>query len=179
MAAGGNASPDYYQMSTDAYQHAHPMPATVKHIATPAEQMQRQLVNNAKQFRSNIPQLQQQLGQQFRVDANSQMNQGIHNIEQNNSNRGLLYGGLNQGQEAQQRARTQVAVAGGIKGINNDLYQAANTLDAQAVGNGVGVQQTQQAIANDAYSRAMTQMNAEDSMVGNAAGTGLLAYMLL
>lgn len=166
---------DYGRMVNTAVQS---MPATVQKIATPAEQMQQQLVNNARNFRQNIPNLQQQLGQQFRVAANDSMNQGLHSIQQNNSNRGLLYGGINQGQQAGERARAQVGVAGGIQGINRDLNSAANTLDQQAIGNGVSIQQTQQAIANDAYSRAMASMNAEDSTFGNAAGTGLLAYML-
>lgn len=135
-------------------------------------------LQNAKNFRTNLPGMKSQMTQDLRQTSNAQLSNDLGTIQNNNSARGLLYGGVNQGQKAGQRANSQIKLASGIGAINSGLDNAANTLDAQAIETGVGIQQTQQAIQNQLYSQAMTQMNANNSMIGSAVGTGLLLAMI-
>lgn len=141
--------------------------------------LQTQQQTNATNFRNNIPQMEQSMGEQLKSQANQMMGQGMSQINNSNNARGMGYGGVNQGQQQKLRAQTQSGVAQGQSNINAGLQNAANTLDAEAVNTGVGIQQTQQSIQNQIYSQAMTQMNANNSMVGGFLETGLLAALVL
>jgi len=89
----------------------------------------------------------------------------------------MAYGGVNQGEQQQVRATTEQNLGRAITGSNANLENAANTLNAQAVETGVGIQQTNQAIQNQIFQQQMTQMNANNASTGSALGTGLMAYM--
>jgi hypothetical protein len=141
--------------------------------------LQTQQQTNATNFRNNIPQMEQSMGEQLKASANQTMGQQLGGLGSYNSSRGMGYGGVNQGQQQRVRSAAQSGVAQGQSNINAGLQNAANTLDAEAVNTGLGIQQTQQSIQNNIYSQAMTQMNANNSMVGGFLGTGLLAGLVL
>jgi hypothetical protein len=132
---------------------------------------------NAQQFRQNIPGMEQTMGNQIKKRGQQNLGQNLNYTKSYNSGRGLLYGGINQGQMQGQRAASAQNVASGINTVNTGLENAANQLDAQAIETGVGIQQNQQAIQNQLYSQAMAQQNANNSLVGNIAATGLLLAM--
>lgn len=142
-------------------------------------QTQQSQIQNAADFRKNIPSMEQSMSNDVRQTANNQLGQTMKSINNNTNSRGLLYSGINQGMKGGARAQTASNVGQATSGINAGLENAANTLDAQAVETGVGIQQTQQSIQNQIYSQAMTQMNANNSMFGSALGTGLIAAMML
>lgn len=138
-----------------------------------AQQMQ-----NAKEFRANMPNMQREMGENLKTTANQGLSAANKNTNEGMSSRGLLYSNLNKGAQAGNRSRTQAGVAKGTSDINTGLMNAANTLDTQAIETGVGIQQTQQAIQNDIYSQAMAKMNAQNAQAGGLMGLAGTAGML-
>jgi hypothetical protein len=140
--------------------------------------MQQQQAAYATQFNQNLPQLQQQtasqLGQQAAAKNTGQMSQA----KSSDSARGLGYGGIAEGTQAQIGAQNTAGLMNSINQSNTNLQNAGNTLNAQALETGVGIQQTQQSIQNQVYQQALAQQNANNTITGSAMGTGILAGML-
>lgn len=133
----------------------------------------------AKDFRAGMPSMIRMMSENLKSQSNQALGQGLKQTRNDYASRGLSYSGLEKGAEARQRGQAASGLAAGISGINADVENAANTLDAQAVETGVGIQQTQQAIQNQIYSQAMARMNANNAITGSALGTGLIAAMLM
>jgi hypothetical protein len=134
----------------------------------------------AQQFRQNIPQTENTLFNQMSSGVNQSMNQGIKNVQQHNSNRGMLYGGVNAGQEGAVRAGAAGSLAQGRSGINSGVENAANSMDQSAIDTGVAIQQQQQQMQNAIYADAMAKMNNQNGAIGGllgAAGTGVGMYL--
>jgi len=128
-----------------------------------------------KQFRDNIPQTESTLYNQMASGVNQSMNQGIKNVQQNNSRRGLLFGGINAGQEGAVRASAASQLAEGRSAINSSVESAANSMDQMSIDTGVAIQQQQQQMQNAIYSNAMAQMNAQNGLLGGALGAAGMA----
>jgi hypothetical protein len=137
--------------------------------------MQQASIDQARQFRQNLGSNEQKAFENFGQAQNQSMNQNLHNVNQSNSARGLLYGGVNQGQQQAVRAQGQVALAKGRASINDQYNQAANQMDASAVGNGVAVQQYQQGIQDQIYNQALMQMMSQNAAFGSLMGAGGMA----
>lgn len=131
----------------------------------------------ANQFQAQLPQMQKQMAEQLSTNANKSMNAQLKQVNQRNSARGLAYGGVNEGQQQNVRSQSQGALAESIKNSNAGLLNASNTLNAQALETGVGIQQTQQAIQNQIYQQQLANMNANNAITGSMMGTGLLLAM--
>lgn len=134
----------------------------------------------AQQFRANIPQTENTLYNQMASQQNQNMNAGIKQTQQNNSSRGLLYGGVNAGQEQGVRASAANALATGRSNINSGVETAANSMDQGAIDTGIAIQQQQQQMQDAIYSNAMAQMNAQNGAIGGllgAAGMGVGMYL--
>lgn len=134
----------------------------------------------ANQFRQNIPQTENTLYNQVGSTVNRNMNQGIKNTQQSNSNRGLLYGGINAGGEAGVRANASSNLASARSSINSGVENAANQMDQGAIDTGIAIQQQQQQMQNAIYSDAMAKMNNSNAGVGGllgAVGMGVGMYM--
>lgn len=127
----------------------------------------------AQQFRSNLPSMKNKMASDLRVEGNEAMSAQANNINESNSRRGLLYGGINAGQQAQAKNSAQGRLAKAISANNVNLDNAADTMDAQAVDTGVGIQQSQQAIQNQLYSQAQARMNGDNQITGSIIGGGL------
>lgn len=124
----------------------------------------------AQKFQKELPQMQAKMAQQLTQQSNQQMQGQLKGVNQNNFSRGLGYGGVNAGQQAGVRAGAQQQLAGQISGANASLENASNTLNAQAVETGVGIQQTQQSIQNDIYKQQLAQQQASNAAAGGLLG---------
>lgn len=124
----------------------------------------------AKEFRKNLPGMENQMGHGLADAANTQMVSSIGQAKQSNSNRGLLYGGINQGQEQGIRANSANAVAQGQSDINSGLESAANDMDSSAIKQGFNYQAQQQAIQNQIYKQAMASMASSGAALGSVLG---------
>lgn len=132
----------------------------------------------AQQFRSSIPQLQGQMVGQLRRDTQGQLNNNLSGLRSSNSSRGLLYGGVNQGQENQVRGAAQRGLIGGVSQINMGLQNEANQLDNSAIQTGVNIQQQQQSMQNMIYQNAMAQQAGQNQMMGSLISAGAMAALL-
>jgi len=141
------------------------------------DELKQQQQQYAQQFSQNLPQMQKNMAGLLTQQANQQMQGQMQTVKNRNNARGMAYGGVNQGEQQQVRATTEQNLGRAIAGSNANLENAANTLNAQAVETGVGIQQTNQAIQNQIFQQQMAQMNSNNSMMGSALGTGLMAYM--
>ncbi len=140
--------------------------------------LKQQQLTNANDFQKNMPQMQAKMNQQLSDQSNQQMQAQLKQNKQNNSNRGLLYGGVEQGGQQGIRANAQAGLAHSISNSNADLQNASQTLNAQALQTGAGIQQNQQMIQNQIYTQQLATMQANNSMTGSAAGMGLLYLMM-
>lgn len=141
-------------------------------------QVEQNQISQAQQFQANIPQYQQQLTSNLKQGVNQQLGQNLQKTANYNASRGLLYGGVNQGMQGHNYNNASNAVAQGTSDINAGLQSASNQLAANAVGTGTGIQQSNQDIQNQIYQQTMAQTNSNNSMLGSAAGFGLLAAMI-
>jgi hypothetical protein len=126
----------------------------------------------ANQYRQNISKNENDLYNQLATSATGQMNQGIKQIQQNNSSRGLLYGGVNAGQEGALRANTAAGLASGKASINSQVESTANQIDQNSINNGLALQQQQQQMQNAIYANAMAQMNAQNGLFSGLLSAG-------
>lgn len=133
----------------------------------------------ATEFRSGLPQMQQQMGDQLTKQSGMQMQQNLRGLNEDDSSRGLLYGGLHQGKEARVRGGAQANLAGAMTHMNSGLQNSANSIDQQAIQTGLGVQQFQQQQQNQIYSRALAEMSASNAFTGNIIGTGIATGLLM
>ena len=141
--------------------------------------LQGKMIDQANQFRENLPGMKNQMGEQLQADSNKTLLGQQKQITNMNNKRGLLYGGINEGQKSEAAATAQGNLASAIRGANANLDSKADEMDYNAINVGVGVHQTQQQIQNNIYAQAQANMAANQSMFGSAASTGLLAYLLL
>lgn len=135
-------------------------------------------VGYANQFREQLPQIQQQMQGQMIHDTNQNLQGDLRNIKSSNSSRGLLYGGVNAGQEAGQRQQAQKGLMSGISSLNTGLQNEANSLDQAAVKTGIGIQQQQQSMQNAIYQNAMAAQAGQNQIFGSLASAGLMAAMI-
>lgn len=126
----------------------------------------------AKQFQGNESNLENQLGSQLSSQANSQMGQNLNAVRQNNSRRGLLFGGVNAGQEGAVRSGAAQDIASGRSSINQGVVSAGNQMNQDAINTGVAIQQQQQQVQNAIYSQAMASMQSQNAAIGGLLGAG-------
>lgn len=142
---------------------------------TDLQKFQEKQTQNASDFRANLPKLQEQQAGLLKEQANNQMSGQLKAIKERASSRGLGYGGLAEGAQAGVRNANQGALSSALSTSNANLANAADTLDAQAVQTGLGVQQNQQALQNLTYQQAMADYQQKNNMFSNMLGSGLLA----
>lgn len=132
----------------------------------------------AQDFRAQLPGMKNQMSTQLQSDAQSQLKDDLAAGRSSASSRGLLYGGIQQGNEGKQRQQAQRGLIGGISNMNMGLDDAANQMDSAAAQTGINMQQQQQAMQNTIYQNAMAQMNSQNQIFGSVASSaGLLAMM--
>lgn len=157
----------------------HDTPPQAPGVNTDLENLKNQQVQQAKDFRSNLPQTQKTLSSNLAQESNINTNNNMRMINQSNNKRGLLYGGVNQGMKSQERAQGSANLAKSVGLLNNGLNDAANQMDINAINTGVGIQQSSQKIQNDLYSQAQAQLSSNNNMSSSIASLGMLAALLL
>lgn len=157
----------YYAMGLDKERPEAPDAPRINENLSRLKQKQ---MEQAKQFRENLPGMKNKMATDLRVEANDAMAAQAKNINESNSRRGLLYGGINAGQQAQAKGAAQSRLAKAISSNNVNLENAADAMDAQAIETGMGIQQSQQAIQNQLYSQAQARLNGENMMTGSMLG---------
>lgn len=134
----------------------------------------------AKKFRADMPNMGNQLGHDLAAATQGQMDREMQALHQSNSHRGMLYGGVNAGQEGSLRAGAASSVAQGRSDINSGLMSQADQLDQQAIKTGLDIQKQQQSMQNAIYQQALSKMMAQQQMysgIGQALGAAGGAYL--
>jgi hypothetical protein len=150
---------------TDTWQN--PAPAA----PTATEQLQAQQTGAANDFQAGLPGMKANMASMLTQNANQSLQSTDNDIKNNNSARGMSYGGVNAGQQAGAAASAQSGLASSIATGDQGLDQAANSMDAQAIATQTGIQAANQAAQNQAYSRALASQNSNNSLVGGLIGT--------
>lgn len=140
--------------------------------------LKKQQVSYAKQFRESLPQIQQQMMGQLQSDTQKNLMENLRQSRSGASARGLLYGGIQQGNEASQRQQAARGLMSGASNINLGLQQAADQMDTSAIKAGVNMQAQQQALQNMIYQNAMAQQAGQNQILGSAMSAGAMAAML-
>lgn len=158
-------------------------PSTVMPVGTPKqltpEQLQQQQVDYAKKFRENLGGMEEQAFRPQRESAVTSLAQQQQNIRAGASNRGLLYSGLRQQDEANAGANTEANLQNKRADINNSFKQSANAFDQQALSSGMQIQQNAQDIQDQLYNQALNQYQQKNgSLLGSLAGGGIIGSAL-
>jgi hypothetical protein len=140
--------------------------------------LQGEQVQQAADFNKNLPGLKQQMAEGLTQQSNQLVAQNKDALNHRNAGRGLLYGGINAGEEGAMRANAATNLTGQITSANAGLDELGTTLSSEAVQTGVNIQQDAQAQQDQIYQQAMASLSANNQLYSGIAGTGLLATML-
>lgn len=136
------------------------------------QQMQAQQSQNALDYQKNLPALEGQQ-QSAATDASRQQLAGqLAGVTRNSNSRGLLYGGYNQGQQADATAQNQANLQTTKANINSTDQNNLSNLQNQAVSGGLAMQQAQNAQALAAYQAALQQQQAVNGEFGSLMSAG-------
>ena len=182
-AAGPNKTASYIANPGWAFQadqmgyfgdKAPPMPGVDQN----AKALQKSQREYAQGFRADLPGVKNQMATQLAQDSQSQLQDDLKASRSSASSRGLLYGGIQQGNEGRQRQQAQRGLLGGISASNLGLDESANQMDAAAVQTGVNMQQQQQNMQNMVYQNALAKMNGQNQVAGSMITAGAMAAMM-
>lgn len=179
--ATSNSLPEY---SIDDYQ--------IPGVQAPAKpdilkQYMNTQLDQAKQFRNNIPTYSNQLYGQTENTARQNLAQGIKNVQKDYNRRGLLRSGGRIGAEYGQRAQTESGLANAKVGINQGLNTAADQMEANAINTGYGYAGMQPDMTSmalqgqqNALAHSIANMNTQSQAFNNIFGGALggLGYYL-
>lgn len=146
------------------------------------QQMQQQQAQQAASYQANMPAYENQQ-QNAATDSSRQgLAQQLAGTTANSNARGMLYGSYNQGQQASATAQNQAQLQTTKANINTNVQNTSNSLNNQALGSGLALQQSQNAQALAAYQAALQQQEATNGEFGAITGGvgkvgGLLAAM--
>jgi len=132
----------------------------------------------AQYYGANLPYYEKQQ-QNINTDNSRQaLSQQLAGVTQNSNARGMLYGSYNQGEQAQAAAQNQAALQAENAIVNQNAQDKLSQLQAQAMGTGIAVNQSQQDINNQAYQIALArQQQAAQAMGSLVSGGGMLGGM--
>lgn len=145
-------------------------------------QMQQNQVNAANNYAQNLPSYEKQQQNAAADASRQQLAQGLAANTTNSNARGMLYGSYNQGQQAQTTAQNQANLQTTNANINTGDIATMQGLQAQALGNGVAINNSQNEQEMAAYQAALQQQLATNQAFGSflggaGAGAGLIAGM--
>jgi hypothetical protein len=145
------------------------------------EQIRNQQQQSYQDFQRNLPGYQRQMQEGLSNVANRSMYQNMRDVDQRNTSRGLGYGGLNEGMQAGEQARSQQNLANQITQGNVGLLDLGNQIQSGAITTGLGQQSNLQQRLNQLYSQRMADYNSQNqqtaSMLGLLANAGMMAAM--
>lgn len=135
-------------------------------------------LNYAKDFRTKLPGLKEKMSRDLTQESSRGLQESLRGLRSSDSARGLLFGGLHQGNEGKQRQQAQRGLMSGISGINTGLDAAANQMDIAATKTGIDLQAQTQALQNLVYQNAMAQQAGQNEIVGAGLSAAAIAAML-
>lgn len=141
------------------------------------------VANNADQFQQNLGDYKQGQINQVGEQGRQQLAQQINDLNTQANQRGLLYSGLRQGQEASTRAGAANSTASQASAINRRADQQNMTMQGQSVKAGLDLNAAQDERARNVYNLGLEQQEqrggllkgiggAVGSVAGMAAGSG-------
>lgn len=143
-----------------------------------AEQLADQQTSNAQSFGQALPGLKQQSAGLIRQQNNEQMGADLNQVKQTDSARGLLHGGIHQGNEGAVRAGAASNTSNQIQASNTSWDNQANQVATGALSSAAAIQQHQQTYMNQMYMRSQADQAAGDQAAWNMIGTiGTAAVM--
>lgn len=128
----------------------------------------------AKEFRQNLPQYQNQIASDLRAQEAGRLSQDQQMTNTNLSQRGLLYGGIGASKRAQNRGASQQRLGAAVQASDKSLEQAASDMENNSISTGMAIQNAQQQAQNQAYTMAQAQQNSINQVIGGIAGMGLM-----
>lgn len=126
----------------------------------------------ADQFSANANQTKNTLYNNLAQGERAQLTNNLSAVNQNNSARGLLNSGINEGQQAGVRAESSQAMAGARAGINSGVDNAASQLQYQAANANAQQQHTAQSLQDSVYSQALQSMANRNNALGGLMQAG-------
>lgn len=159
-------------------------PQSVNSMTNPVDpqlqQMQQQQTQNAVNFGNNLPAYEKQQQNTATDTSRQQLATQLAGTTQNSNARGLLYGGYNQDQQAQDVAKNQANLAQTNTNINTNAQNQLSGMQSQALGTGMALNASEQQQQEAAYQAALQQQLAQNQAFGSflggaGAGAGLLA----
>ena len=136
-------------------------------------ELRRQQMQQAKDFRQNMPSLQEKAFGNVAARENQRLGQEVKDIQAGSNRRGLLYSGLREGKESGARAASASNLASQRSSINDAYEQKAKQLEMNAIDTAFKQQQSQQQIEDEIYNQALANVaskNAASSALMSAGG---------
>jgi hypothetical protein len=135
------------------------------------------LTNQAQQFRSDLPSYLERQTNAATDSSKQALASDIANVKSNSNARGLLYSGVNEGNQAMARGAESAKLAKNIQNINDTANQQADIKDqlatqAQGVSNQQDLQALQMRAQNSetAYEQALKQQQSQQGFFGQLFG---------
>ncbi len=137
----------------------------------------------ADDYRKNLPQYSQSLGNQYEASARQKLASGLKQTDQDFNRRGLLYSSARVGEQVGQQAQSASDIASGRQQINSGLLDKANQMDAGVFSTGMGIagqdtgsyqlqaQSDIMSLKNDIYNNQM-QLGTLGSLAGGVGSLG-------
>lgn len=146
-------------------------------ISADAKALHKQQLAFAKQYQAQLPAMQATMANQLSHQAGQQTQGLVNQAKEKESSRGLLYGGLAQGEQQGIRSKAQTNLAAATSDLNAGLQNNAQNITNQAIGGGIGMQQNQQAQQNQLYQQALARSQGQDAMISNIATVAMFAAL--
>ena len=164
--AVGSASNPLGELTQSTFGGGSQIPA----INPQLQQMEQQQINAATQFGNNLPAYVKQQQNAATDTSRQNLAQTLAGTTQNSNARGLLYGGYNQGQQANATVQNQAQLGVTNENINTNAQNTLSQMQSAALGQGVALQGQQQTLNQQAYQQALAQMQAQNQGVGSLLG---------
>lgn len=142
----------------------------IREQTEPMRKIQQKQQQQADEFRSNLPQYQQTIAQNLRTQGAQQLSEEEKGVKSDLSQRGLLYGGVGQGQIGRTRAAAGARLGNAVSSAQRGLESQAQQMETNAISSAQAVQNAQQEAQNQLYSQSMAQQNGMNKMIGGALG---------
>lgn len=134
------------------------------------KQMRDEQIQQATDYKKNMPGYQQQQQRSATDTSRQQLAQDLAGVSKGSNARGMLYGSYNQGKQAQATAQNAADLQRTKAGINTGTEQTLSQLQNQALGTGMNVNATQQAQNALAYQIALQRQQASANAQGGLLG---------
>ncbi len=129
--------------------------------------------NQAKDFRSGIPQMEKGLTRQYALKAHQDLAGQLAQIRRDSAQRGIMNSGVRLGNEAGAGANSAAGVAQMKTNLHTAALGQADQLDQDAINAGITQTQIAQQLQDNIYNQALKNLanqNSAISSIGTAVG---------